>query len=65
MEFLEKIKLSPDESIKLQTQTIKQRECPQWFRERKYRITSSNAHKIYIRKKNFETLVKQVYNTKY
>ena len=60
MEFLEKIKLSPDESIKLQAQTIKQRECPQWFKERKYRITSSNAHKIYIRKKNFETLVKQV-----
>lgn len=60
LKFLEKITLTQDESIKLHSQTVKQRECPQWFEERKYRITSSNGHKIYMRKRNFETLVNQL-----
>ena len=28
-----------------------------WFEERKNRITSSQAHKIFVRKRNFESLV--------
>ena len=59
MEFMKKIIVSQQESISLQKKTVKQRQCAQWLKERKYRITSSNAHKIYIRKSNFEFLVKQ------
>ena len=59
MEFMKKIIVSQEESISLQKKPVKQRQCAQWFKERKYRITSSNAHKIYIRKSNFEFLIKK------
>ena len=38
----------------------KQRESKEWKEHRKNRLTSTSAHKIFIRKKNFDTLYKQI-----
>ena len=51
-------------SIQLEVETRKQRDCELLFKKRESRITSSNAHKIFIRKRNFETLVQQITNKK-
>lgn len=49
-------------SQKLERKTVGQDKNEFWMTERSKRITSSNAHKIYIRKKNFETLAATMKN---
>ena len=63
-EFVEKLMISNSDSIKLEANTRKQRDCQLWLETRKNRITSSNAHKIFIRKRDFEKLIPQVINKK-
>ena len=46
-----------EKSIQIEKLTLKQRENKLWFQYRERRIISSLAHKIFIRQKNFETLV--------
>lgn len=46
----------------LERETIEQSFNNKWHNEHKYRITSSNAHKVYIRTKNFSTLAESFIN---
>lgn len=41
----------------IEEKTVGQDKNNYWFEERKNRITSSQAHKVFIRKRNFESLV--------
>ena len=61
--FLQTLKILNDESIQLEVE--KQRDYELWFKKRENRITSSNTHKIFIHKRNFETLVQQITNKKF
>ena len=63
-QYMEKLFITMEGSFELEKATRRQRDCELWFEERKNRITSSNAHKIFIRKRNFETLVTSLYNKK-
>ena len=45
-----------EKAQKLERETIGQAENKLWMSERSNRITSSNAHKINIRKRNFDSL---------
>ena len=49
-----------DASQNLEKDTIGQSKNEFWFQSRKNRLTSSQAHKIYIRKRNFPTLIKEL-----
>lgn len=64
MAFLESLKIQEGESYSFEEETVKQSDCPRWFELRKNRITSSKAHLIYIRKRNFEALVENLLNPK-
>ena len=61
-EFLQKLKVNHTESQSVEKSTRKQRESKEWKEHRKNRLTSTSAHKIFIRKKNFDTLYKQIDN---
>ena len=63
-QYMEKLFITMEGSFELEKATRRQRGCELWFEERKTRITSSNAHKIFIRKRSFETLVTSLYNKK-
>ena len=54
--FLYMLNISMEKSIEVEKLMHKQRENKLWFQYRENRITSV-AHKIFIRQKNFETLV--------
>ena len=41
----------------IEEKTVGQDKNEHWFEERKNRITSSQAHKVFVRKRNFESLV--------
>ena len=58
--FLQKVKVNHTESQYVEKSTRKQRESKEWKEHRKNRLTSTSAHKIFIRKKNFDTLYKQI-----
>ena len=55
--FITSLRISNEESTLLEQETLKQAECPLWVKTRKFKITSSNAHKVFIRVRNFQTLV--------
>ena len=55
------IQIDNCESLSIEKHTISQSECQEWFEQKKYRITSSNAHKVLIRQKNFETLTENLF----
>ena len=55
--FMKKLQITEDISKTIEKNTVKQSNCDEWFQQRKYRITSSNAHKVYIRGRNFDSLV--------
>ena len=57
------MKVSSEQSRKYDADTITQTENPRWYNLRKHRLTSCISHKIYIRKKKFDTLVQQLINT--
>lgn len=59
IDFLSKLEISYNEATNIESKTISQRENKLWKDARKFRITSSMCHKIFIRQRNFETLVKQ------
>ena len=59
-EFLQKLKVNHTESQSIEKSTRKQRESKEWKEHRKNRLTSTSALKIFIRKKNFDTLYKQI-----
>ena len=54
--FLQKLNVNHTESQSIKKSTRKQRES----KDGKNRLTSTSAHKIFIRKKNFDTLYKQL-----
>ena len=56
--------LSPESVFDLEKESIKQSASKTWYEARKYGITSRNAHNIFKRKKNFETLAKTKLNPK-
>ena len=64
MSFFDKISHTEENCHKIEENTVQQGNNKCWFNERKYRITSSNGHKVYIRKKNFETLTETFLNPK-
>ena len=41
----------------IEEKTVMQDKNEHWFEERKNRITTSQAHKVFVRKRNFESLV--------
>ena len=57
IKFLECLKVSKIEAKTIEKNTVLQSLCNKWFEMRKHRITSSNAHKVFIRQRNFEALV--------
>ena len=60
-EFLQQLQIDNCESLSIEKHTISQSECQEWFEQKKYRITSSNAHKALIRQKNFEALTENLF----
>ena len=54
--FLATIKVTEQNSYVLEQETVKQSLCELWKNSRKKQITSSNAHRDFIRKHNFQTL---------
>ncbi len=60
VEYFDKMRVSEADSFEMEKETILQSNCTKWHDVRKERITSSNAHKILIRKRNFETLATQI-----
>ena len=60
--FLATIKVTEQNSYVLEQETVKQSLCELWKNNRKNRITSSNAHRVFIRKRNFETLAESLLN---
>lgn len=65
MMFLETLRVDDlEQAAQIELSTVNQAGCPKWFQKRKHRITSSKAHDIYVRKKNFETLANRLLNPK-
>ena len=60
--FLATIKVTEQNSYVLEQETVKQSLCELWKNSRKNRTTSSNAHRVFIRKRNFETLAESLLN---
>ena len=60
--FLATIKFTEQNSYVLEQETVKQSLCELWKNSRKNRITSSNAHRVFIRKRNFQTLAESLLN---
>ena len=54
--FLSTIKVTKQNSYVLEQEIVKESLCELWKNSRKNRITSSNAHRVFIRKCDFETL---------
>ena len=46
-----------EESHNIEQETLLQSKCEKWFQYRMNRITSSVAHKVFTRQRNFESLV--------
>ena len=49
--FFENLFVTKDEVVSIEKETTKQATCNKWKSLRENRITSSNAHKIFVRKK--------------
>ena len=60
--FLATIKVTEQNSYVLEQETVKQSLCEFWKNSRKNRITSSNAHRVFLRKRNFQTLAESLLN---
>ena len=59
--FLDSIKVEENDYFEIEQKIILQSNSSAWFNLRKNQITSSNAHKILIRKKNFDTLADEFF----
>ena len=62
--LLEKIQVDVDELNEIERKTREQSTCQEWKDERKFRFTASNFGLIRERKRNHETLVKNLLNPK-
>ena len=51
------MKLTNKQVMQIERETVALSSSEQWFQLRKGRITSSNAHKVFVRKKNCESLI--------
>ena len=60
--FLATIKVTEQNSYVLEQETVKQSLCELWKNSRKNQITCSNAHQVFIRKHNFESLAESLLN---
>ena len=61
--FLATIQATEQNSYVLeQEETVKQSLCELWKKSRKKRIKSSSAHRVFIRKRNFQTLAESFLN---
>ena len=60
--FLATIKVTEQNSYVLEQETVKQSLWKLWKNSRKNRITSSNAHRAFIRKHIFQTLAESLIN---
>ena len=60
--ILAKLQISEQESISYERETILQSKCDLWFSLRKNRITSTNAHRTYQRKRSFSNLAETILN---
>ena len=49
-----------ESASEIEVYTENQRDCSEWFQLRKFRITSCNAYGVYSRKRQFDTLAKQI-----
>ena len=54
--FLEIIRIEESDCPNIEQETVMQSQCDKWFEMRANRITSSRAHKVLQRKRNFDTL---------
>ena len=59
-QYLNALEVSLDEAQNIEKQTTKQRDCKEWFGFRKGRLTSTKAHRVLIRKRQFANLAKQL-----
>ena len=58
--FIEHLRVTHQESIDIEKRTVKQRECDEWIKHRKNRLGSSVCHRIYVRKRSFNNLAKEL-----
>ena len=58
-QLLSSLEVSLDEVNNVERMTVNQRSCKEWFQYREKRLTASNIHRIFIRKRQFDNLVKQ------
>ena len=54
------LEVTMDKSHTIERSSIKQRNCKEWFTHRNGRITTSIAHRVLLRKGQFETLAQQI-----
>ena len=59
--FLQQLQINNCEFLSTEKRTISQSEYQEWIEQIKYSITSSNAHKVLICQKNFETLTENLF----
>ena len=57
---IEHLRVTQQESIDIKKRTVKQRECDEWIKDRKNRLGSSVCHRIYVRKRSFNNLAKEL-----
>ena len=62
--LLEDLSLTIDQIADFEEHTRLQNECQLWYSLRENRITASKIHNVYVRQRNFETLVKQIKSTR-
>jgi hypothetical protein len=55
--YLKKIEVTYLEAKNIEKATVLQNLSDEWFALRRNKITSSNAHKVYIKTKNFDSLI--------
>ena len=63
--FLESIQYAPAGIAAVESATRQQRYCRRWQEERQYRITASRFGTVIKRRRNFDTLVKQLLYTSF
>ena len=62
--FFENLFVTKDEVVSIEKEITKQATCNKWKSLHENRITSSNAHKIFIRKNIFESLLENKFSKK-
>ena len=54
--FVDTIRVGKAECTMIEQETIRQSKCDKWFEMKAKKITSSNVHKVFQRKRNFHAL---------